>query len=184
MELLRCKVCGYIIKSNKLGDVCPACGVPKTAFEPYKETMSQKRKAILDLDLHPIMVHFPQAFAAVIPPFILLSLLSPISAGTELLITVKVLAILLPLAVIPAALCGIIDGKTRFKKITTPLLKKKIIGASVLFVMSLALAAVTATFGIESAGKWYVFIIAIGCIACEIVLAQIGKTLMNAKMPG
>ncbi len=183
MEMVRCKVCGYIMQEKKLGAICPACGVPRTAFEPFKDNISKKRKTILDLNLHPISVHFPQAFSTVIPPFIILSLIFPI-AENELLTTVKVLAYFTPLAVIPAIMAGIIDGRTRFKKITTPLLVTKIITASVLFAVASILALATYIYGMGHPGKWYILILASACIACQIVLAEIGKTLMNSKMPG
>ncbi len=31
--MLKCKACDFIINEAKLGDACPACGVPRTAFE-------------------------------------------------------------------------------------------------------------------------------------------------------
>jgi rubredoxin len=183
MEMIRCKVCGYIMPEKKLGAVCPACGVPRTAFEPFKDNVSKKRKAILDLNLHPISVHFPQAFSSVIPPFIILALIFPSIEG-ELLTTVRVLSYFIPLTVIPAIAAGILDGSTRFKKITTPLLVKKLITATVLFAFSCILALAAYRFGTDYPGNWLVFILALACIACQVILAEIGKTLMNSKMPG
>jgi rubredoxin len=184
MELLRCKACGYITTEKKLGKVCPACGLPRTAFEPYKETMSKKRKRILDLNLHPISVHFPQAFSVFIAFLILLSLVVPRRIEFELMHTVAVLALFLPLTVIPAIAAGLIDGKTRFRKVTTPHLVTKIIAGSVFFVLSVFMAASTFYYGISYPGKLYIFILALGCIACQVVLGEIGKTLLNAKLPG
>jgi len=184
MDLIRCKVCGYIMKENKLKDVCPACGVPRTAFEPFKDTISKKRRTILEINLHPISVHFPQAFTTAIPAFIVLAMAAPPSVGNELLSAAKVLSYFLPLTVLPAIFFGIVDGKTRFKKITTPLLVQKMITATVLFILTVILALVTYSFGTEYPGNLYLIIIALGCIACQIVLGEIGKTLMNSKMPG
>jgi uncharacterized membrane protein len=48
-------------------------------FEPYVEKISPKRKRILSLDLHPIAVHFPQAF--IISIFVL-SLVTLAAHGT------------------------------------------------------------------------------------------------------
>jgi rubredoxin len=184
MGELKCKVCGYITTEKKLGKLCPACGVPRTAFEPYKEKISEKRKFLLGLKLHPIMVHFPQAFAAVIPPFIILTFFIWPVAAFDLLITVKVLAIFMPLTVLAAIICGLIDGRVRFKKLSTPLLKKKIIIGSLLFIFSigLALGALTNTTSLE--GRLCLLVFSLACIACEIILAQMGKTMMNAKLPG
>ncbi|OHD63342.1 MAG: hypothetical protein A2176_00070 [Spirochaetes bacterium RBG_13_51_14] len=184
MEQLRCKACGYIINENKLGDICPACGMPRSAFEPYKETLSKKRKMILGLNLHPIALHFPQAFAAVIPPFILLGVAAGPSIGSQLMATVQVLSVILPLTVLAAVGAGLIDGKTRFKKLSTPILVKKIIMGTILLALSGATAGVALAYGTEYPGRLYLLILSIGCIACEITLAQMGKTLINAKMPG
>lgn len=184
METLKCKACGYLIRSDKLKDICPACGVPRTAFEPFKETMSKKRKMILDLNLHPMTVHFPQAIAVMIPPFIILAMLLDIRLGTELLITVRILSVLLPLSVIAAALCGLIDGKTRFKKLTTPLLIKKIIVGSILFTLSIAVAAVAFILGTDYPARIYLLVLSAACVGCEILLGEMGKTLITAKLPG
>ncbi len=187
MEIVRCKACGYISAKNKIGDVCPACGVPKTAFEPYTENISAKRKMILDLNLHPIAVHFPQALAVLIPFLIIMSTAIDIKLPElhhELLTTARILSIILPFTVIPAAVCGIIDGKTRFKKITTPILIKKIIAGSLLFLLSTLAALVSLTMWMEYPARIYVLAICTGCILCEIFLGEMGKTLMNARLPG
>ena len=63
-DYVRCKACGYIMERSKLGDKCPACGVSATMFEPYDDKLSEKRRRLLDIHVHPIVVHFPQAFAA------------------------------------------------------------------------------------------------------------------------
>jgi len=62
-NLMRCKACGYVTDQGNIKDVCPACGVPAKMFEPYNHPVSLKRRRILDLHTHPVMVHFPQAFA-------------------------------------------------------------------------------------------------------------------------
>ncbi len=184
MEQLKCKACGFIINENKLGDICPACGVPRSAFEPYRENISKKRKTILGLNLHPIAVHFPQAFAAIIPPFILLGVAVNPMLGHELLITVKIASLLMPFTVAAAFICGLIDGKTRFKRLTTPYLVKKISVASVLLVLSTAMAIVAFLHGVEYPGRLILLFLSLGCIVCEIFLAEIGKTLLNSKLPG
>ncbi|HPL16001.1 MAG TPA: rubrerythrin [Spirochaetota bacterium] len=184
MEQLRCKACGFIINENRLGDICPACGVPRSAFEPYKENISKKRKTILGLNLHPIAVHFPQAFVTIIPPFILLGVAINPVLGHDLLITVKIAAMLMPFTVAAAFICGLIDGKTRFKRLTTPYLKRKISAASVLLVLSAAMAVVAYLYGTEYPGRLILLLLSLGCIACEIFLAEIGKTLISAKLPG
>jgi rubredoxin len=184
MEQLRCKVCGFIINENKLGDICPACGVPRSAFEPYRENISQKRKTILNLDLHPIMIHFPQAFTTIIPPFILLGVAINPMIGHDLLITVKVISILLPFSIAGSIICGLIDGKTRFKRLTTPSLIMKITIASLLQVLTIIMAVVAILYGIEYPGRLFLLFLSLCCLTCQFFLAQIGKTLISAKLPG
>ena len=62
-QLVICKACGFIMLEEKLGDVCPACGVLKKMFEPHNDRVSEKRRKVLEMHIHPIMVHFSQAFA-------------------------------------------------------------------------------------------------------------------------
>jgi rubredoxin len=42
-ELVRCRPCGFVMDADKLGDVCPACGLPRKVFEPYRERVSLNR---------------------------------------------------------------------------------------------------------------------------------------------
>ena len=58
-ELVRCRPCGYVMKKSELDKVgvCPACGLPHTVFEPYREKVSANRLFILGLDIHPIVIH-------------------------------------------------------------------------------------------------------------------------------
>lgn len=184
MGQVRCRACGFITNEDKLGDICPACGIPRKAFEPYTETMSKKRVMILGLNLHPIAVHFPQAFAAVIPLFILAGVAAGPSTGYQLLGAARVLSILLPFTVLGALACGLIDGRTRFKTVLTPLLVRKMIGGSALLLLSIAVAVVALFLGTDYPGRLYLLFLSAGCIACEIFLAEIGKTIMNAKLPG
>ena len=105
---LKCKVCSYIITEMRLGEVCPACGVPKTAFEEYRDRVSQKRRKILELNLHPIIVHFPQAIAVMVFGLLLISLILSGSLKRDFMIAIRVLTILLPWSVFACAFvaCG------------------------------------------------------------------------------
>ena len=181
---VRCKACGYIMKEEKLGEVCPACGVPKTAFEPYKEKMSQRRRFILDLHLHPIAVHFPQAFASILPLLIIGGILLTCPFGDMLISTATVLIYLLPLTVIPSIAAGLIDGKTRFKSFFTISLKRKIVTGSILLILSIFLAVYTYLYHITETTYPIILGISMLCIACEVILGQIGNKLMESKLPG
>jgi len=183
-DFVRCKACNYIMEKDKLKDVCPACGVPKTAFEDYKYTISKKRYFIMmELDLHPIMLHFPQAVSVFIPFFIILSVILDASMGIKLLHGAEVMAYLLPLTVAAAFVTGLFDAKNRFKKLSTPALKTKIILGAVLFAVSLTIPALVFFMEMKEAAM-YISALSVVCIALQIVLARIGIKLMFAYLPG
>ena len=71
-ELVRCRPCGFVMEADKLGDVCPACGLPRKVFEPYRERVSRNRLRLLNLDLHPIVIHLSQALVIAIPLLVIL----------------------------------------------------------------------------------------------------------------
>ncbi len=141
-NLMRCKACGFVTDQGKIKDVCPACGVPAKMFEPYTHPVSLKRRRILDLHTHPVLVHFPQAFALTLVSSVLLRFFCSDRLCRQALIsTIKVLSVLLPFFVVGAIATGLMDGKLRFRKVTTPLLKKKIILSLVFFITAVVLAA-------------------------------------------
>ncbi len=183
-DLVRCKACGYIMKEKKLKDVCPACGVPAKAFEPFKDPLSEKRSRLLALHLHPILIHFPQAFASIIPFLLAGGWLLPVPFASELLATAAVLIYLLPVTIIAAIISGLIDGQVRFKKLSTPILLRKIFFGTLLFVFSIAGAAVAFNGGIGENTIHWLFVIGIVCIACELVLGKLGESIMESKLPG
>lgn len=142
-ELMRCKNCKFIIEKGKLGDVCPACGVPRSVFEDYNPRVSEKRRKLLELDMHPIILHFPLGFISFILVLSLINLIFPNFYSTEVYTTIKVLSFTLPFAVLLAMLTGLFDASIRFKKVSTPLLKKKIIFGSLFLVDSIILLLIS-----------------------------------------
>jgi rubredoxin/peptidoglycan/LPS O-acetylase OafA/YrhL len=184
-NLMRCKACGFVTDQGKIKDVCPACGVPAKMFEPYTHAVSLKRRRILDLHTHPVLVHFPQAFAltlfllsffAFFVPQILLAILDH---------TIKVLSALLPFFVIPAIATGILDGKLRFRKVTTPLLKKKILLSLIFFITAVVLAALALSGGFLTSPTHIIFTLLTLIISlCGALLGLIGGKLLDAKFPG
>ena len=183
-KLLRCKACGFIIEEGKLGDICPACGVPRSSFEPYEEKISEKRKKILDLDLHPVVVHFPQAFSAFIVLLAAINVLFPILFADQILCSIPIMAVFLPIVTAGAILSGMLDGKTRFKKLKTPHLIKKIIIGTIFLGLSIVLAIISVLLISTEIGIALVLIFSLGCLICGTILGLIGKTLTNAKLPG
>lgn len=183
-ELVKCKPCGYIMEKDKLGDECPACGVSSKVFEPYKDRMSEKRRKFLDLDLHPIAVHFPQTIAVFILQFTFLTIILPNFKPVEISAFVLFLSVLLPLSVIGAFVSGVIDGKLRFKKLSTIALRRKIIIGSAMILSSIIVACIAIFFDYSLSSKIGIFVASIITLALAISLAVTGKKLMYAEMPG
>jgi hypothetical protein len=184
-NLIRCKACGYISREGKIKDVCPACGVPAKMFEPYTDPVSEKRRMILGLHIHPVIVHFPQAFTLTLFILAVLFFIAPLPIKDGLCYTMKVLSFFLPLCVVLSFLTGLLDGKIRFRKVTTPLLKKKIIIGSIFFITSIALAALAFTekFPATPTLEYYTLLTIIAS-GCTVSLGFIGGRLAEAKFPG
>lgn len=182
-KLVRCKVCGYVMEEGHLRDKCPACGMPRQVFEPYIEKISEKRIQLLHLDLHPIIVHFPQAFAFAILVFLLGSQLFSKPFQNQILISVKILGFLLPFVVLFAFLAGIFDGKLRFKKLHTPLLIQKMISGSIFFICSLGIAFLCDVIQINALNYWILVLLSFICVGTSTILGKIGSMLLSAKVP-
>lgn len=177
VQFVRCKVCGYVIKESKLGDLCPACGVKKTAFEPYKPTISEKRMKILEFHIHPILVHFPQGFVpAVLGLSILVAILNePIQ--TYFLMALKIFSVALPFVLVAAMGAGILDGKIRFKSITTPMLKQKIMVGSTALILSILLAVSAFLIRVNSLEILWSIALSVLLLGCSVFLGYVGGRL-------
>ena len=184
-NLIRCKACGYVTCEGRIKDVCPACGVPAKMFEPYTDTVSVKRRRILKLHIHPIIVHFPQSFVFTLFVLAVLSLVAPPQINEGLHCTIQVLSSVLPFSLILSLLTGLVDGKARFRRVTTPFLKKKIIfGLSFLFT-SILIAAAVFTLPLSSISVMALFtLLTIIAVGFSIALGLIGSDLLEAKLPG
>ena len=185
-RMVRCKACGYIMKEGKLGDRCPACGAPKTAFEPYTDPMSPPRRRVLSLQLHPIATHFPISFSVASLVF---SIAIPFFSGEGrefLLGTVKIMALFIPLLVVVTFLAGWWDGKIRFRKIrNSQILKRKILYAAFLFAVTLGLVFIVWI------GEFNTLAVTLGAIllsAAAVVLVYLlgllGTSVLEAAFPG
>jgi rubredoxin len=179
-ELVRCKPCGYVMEADKLKDVCPACGMPRKAFEPYRERVALNRLFILSLDLHPIAIHLSQTFVFLIPALIFFIKLFP-EVQNELFTHVLVFSLYaFPLTLISAILTGILDGLFRFKTLTPPLLRLKIIFSSIIIVLAAAMffVAKDGDYGIVT------ILLSLGCLFCAVRLGLLGKHLIDVILPG
>jgi O-antigen/teichoic acid export membrane protein len=171
---------------EKLGDKCPACGVPRDMFEPYTDPMAESRRRILRLDLHPIAVHFPTSFAVAVLVFAIATLFFSGLVEELLISTIKVIALFLPLVVLIAFLAGLLDGKTRFRRLDrSHILKTKIVYGGLFFIFSVGLALVVWLAGLGSIPLISVAVaLASGSVACTVVLALLGTQILNSAFPG
>jgi hypothetical protein len=183
-KLFICKPCGYVMKESELGDVCPACGLPRKVFEHYKERMSVGRYQFLQLDLHPIAVHFPQTLLVFLLQALLLNLIFPDFYPEVLLGTATFCAAIFPFAVFGAFLTGLVDGKLRFKSLKPPILRKKIIYSIVLFAASLFTPFIAWGGIVGMNDKLWLMVSGSIALFCAIVLGHAGKRLMNIGMGG
>jgi uncharacterized membrane protein/phage FluMu protein Com len=185
-KMVRCKACGYLMPEAKLGDKCPACGALRTVFEPYTDPMGEKRRRILNLDLHPMAVHFPTAFAVAILVFSIGVIFLTGIAGQLLICTLGILTLFLPLVVLVAFLAGLRDGTARFRHIkNSHILKMKIIVGVIYLVLSIALTLLVWLKGFDGpVFLWVAVILAAGCVGCTVVLSLYGKSILNSSFPG
>lgn len=184
-NLMKCKACGFVTGQENIKDVCPACGVPAKMFEPYTHPVSLKRRRILDLHMHPVLVHFAQAFSLTLCGLSFFAFFVPAVLLEAFSCTIKVLSALLPLCVIIAVATGLTDAKLRFRKVTTPLLKKKMLLSLIFFITAIAIAAL-ALFGslLTFPTHMIYFLLTIVVSLCGALLGLIGGKLLDAKFPG
>ncbi|MGA2141505.1 MAG: hypothetical protein ABSG94_03685 [Brevinematales bacterium] len=185
-EFVICKSCGFIMPKSRLKDRCPACGVPSRMFEPYLEKVSEKRKMILELDLHPVLVHFPISFNFTILIIAVVCLILKDSRAASLLqAAMMFLVYCLPAVVIAAFIGGLIDGKIRFRKVTTHLLLTKIFLGALFFIFAAVMLCVNIFY---SPGNFKVIlltaVLSAAGLAVSTVLGKIGTSLLPAKFPG
>jgi len=179
-ELVRCRPCGFVIESDKLGDVCPACGMPRKVFEPYRERVSRNRLILLNFDLHPIVIHLSQALVIAIPLLAIITNLFK-QFQSEMLNNVLMFSVVVfPFTLILAIITGVIDGLTRFKTLATPILRVKIIFSLIILSLSIAL------FFVAPKSNLYLLTIALSILSlgAGFQLGLWGKKLINVILPG
>lgn len=184
-ELIKCKSCGFVMETSGLKDVCPACGVPAKMFEPFTDPVSDKRRMILGMHIHPIIVHFPQAFGAAL--FLLSAAVFFIQGQLrmDIFTASKVMAFFLPVVLVLSFITGIFDGAIRFRKIKSPYLIVKIIWAVQYLILSVVFFAVLLKWGYNSTTSIAVLtLVGAGMLASSTVLGIIGTKLLDAKFPG
>jgi hypothetical protein len=184
--MIRCKACGYITKEGELGDRCPACGAPKTAFQPYTDPVGEHRRKILKLDLHPVGVHFATSFAVVVFLFSLADLFLSGNSQTTLVDATKIIVLLQPLVVVAVILLGILDGKIRFRRIkNSQILKRKIVYGIILWVVSAGSAAIIWSNSFASVAlSSLAVLLAAAAVVLVLLLGLLGASIREAAFPG
>lgn len=183
-ELVRCRPCGYVMKAGDLGDVCPACGLPRNVFEPYRERVSANRLLILSLDIHPIAIHLSQTFVALIPLLIAFHAIFPDFQEVIVHSVINFSIFMLPLSLVASFVSGIVDGITRFKTLRTPLLKSKIIYGIAITILAFTMAILLWINDIPNNYTWPIILISIVSLACAVKLGLLGKHLIDVILPG
>jgi uncharacterized membrane protein/rubredoxin len=184
-KYVRCKSCGYIMEEGKLKDTCPACSVPRKMFEEYTPTISAKRARILDSHIHPIIVHAPQSFALFTLIFTVIYLFAGAELRNGLFSTIKVLSFCLPIVAIAAIASGVLDGITRFRKVTTLILERKILFGGIFFVFSCGMLVLTMFFSLETPAIVILFAVSnFICFVSSGMLGLLGSSIINARFPG
>jgi hypothetical protein len=183
--MMRCKSCGYVTAEGNRKDVCPACGVPMKMSEPWTDPVSPNRRALLEMDLHPIVIHFTVAFTASAFALSLFSLAFPRYLGGLATSVLLVMTVVLPLTALAGWAAGVIDGKARFRRVTTPLLVRKMIVGACVFVLTAAAAVLLIAYGIDPLWTRIAIAVLLGlALGAVALLAKIGVGLLGAKFPG
>lgn len=184
-KIYKCRVCGYVLEREEPPEICPACGVKGKIFEEYEPPISPKRRKLLNLYIHAIMVHFPIAF--VFSTFLLSLLISlNIFEETTLFTDMRdVIIWVLPFAALLATAAGLYDGKLRFKRINTPYLKKKLILAVFFIFFSVLVLVIQEFFALDkSTINIIVLIFSFVISGFAVLLGFIGGKLLAAKVRG
>ncbi len=180
-ELVRCRPCGYVMKASELGEgVCPACGLPHTVFEPYRERVSANRLFILGLDIHPIAIHLSQTFVALAPMLIVFHLIFPNFQEIIVHSVINFSVWALPVSLVASTVSGIVDGITRFKTLRTPMLISKII-YSVLILITSIIQLIIFTPNVY---YWYTIVLGLISLGFAVRLGLLGKHLLDVILPG
>ena len=182
MEVMRCRACGFVVSGKRSWKKCPACGLPGSVFEPFREEISPKRKFFLDLHLHPIAVHFPQALIVLVFFFVFFEGLFDADLVPRARTVVTVLIYMLPLLTFIAAVLGVIDGRVRFRKLATPALMVKMAAGALFFLFTVSMAFTMLYEGLDGVSGYVIMGMILGCLACQAVLGRLGARLMFARM--
>lgn len=182
-EYLQCRSCCFIMNKKNALDICPACGAGSKAFWNYKYNVSDRRKSLMLINIHPLFLHIPMTATTLIPILILLSYIASFRLQIKLIFTAEILVYILPFAVLVSFILGIFDAKNRFRKVKTPALKKKIVLGAALFIITSAMPINVLTASMGAAAPSLI-ILSIVSLFIETVLVKTGFKLRYAHIPG
>jgi uncharacterized membrane protein len=169
---------------SQLKDACPACGLPKTVFEPYTKKISPRRKFLLDQHVHPVAVHFPQVLLLLCIVMPLLSIIVSEPLRLEFLAIAKWSILALPWTVLLGFVTGLMDGQLRFKKVTTPLLKNKMIAGIIFQLLAIIACTLYLLNGLTITTIWLIIGINVISMPIAVYLGKAGSSMFDSIIPG
>jgi uncharacterized membrane protein len=184
-QLIRCKSCGLVIEENRVKDVCPACGVARKMFEAFNDPISRNRRRVLQLDIHPIIVHFAVAFTVSALVTALYILAFPVLFHRTATGAMRAFGGTLPLIVAAAWLSGRYDGSVRFRKAKSLYLRTKTFVGIAFFICSAAAAALIFAIGPFIAWVSVVNVVLFAvCVGLAFVQGRLGTRMLCCLFPG
>jgi len=184
-KLYKCRVCGYVVERKDPPGICPACGVKGKIFEEYESPISEKRRKVLELNIHPVMVHLPIAFVSSLFLLSLMRIVGVVEEQSVFMGMLNALIMILPFVVISATMTGMYDGKLRFRRLDTPHLKKKLVLASFLILISVSLFVIQYFLDLNRPTyNIVVLMYSIVLLGITTPLGLIGGRLLDSKVRG
>lgn len=179
-KFLRCRVCGYITREDKLGDVCPLCKVASRAFEPLiMGTAGRTRMFIINLDLHAIVVHLSQSLAFMIPLLVLLLKSFPSVLNYISYEILYFLILIYPFTVLASIISGVFDGIFRLRSLSGRIPVLKIIAGNIMLALTVALCFVAPAEGYS----WWTLVLSLAALIVAVFLGMKGKILSTIIIP-
>jgi hypothetical protein len=183
-EMMRCRTCGYVEDARRFRDTCPACGAARKSLEAWKDPLGRGRRALLALDLHPVIDHFSVSFAAAALVLSLVDLIFPGLFGPTATGMLRAFVVVLPFAVLGSFITGLIDARARFRGISGRALRRKIVIGCIFLCASAAAAVLLVVMGPDQAWvREACTVLMAVCVVCSAVLGRAGSALARAAMP-
>lgn len=102
----------------------------------------------------------------------------------ELFVIAKWSVLCLPFAVLLGLVTGLLDGKIRFKKLTTPLLMKKILAGVVLQILTCAAFLVYFIYGFAGSALWGIVLLNLLALPLSVYLGRAGAGMVDSLIAG